>query len=98
MNIVISQPMAGKTTAQIHEERRAVVQALESKGHTVAETVFTDEPLVNNPALYHLGMAFQFIASSDAVLFMEGWESARGCRMEMEACKAYGVPIILQGV
>lgn len=29
----------------------------------------------------------------DAVYFMKGWEKARGCRIEYEACVTYGVAI-----
>lgn len=98
MNIMISQPMRGKSTDQIKAERAEVEAALQAKGHYVIDSVFTTIPNTKNKPLWCLGASFQIIADCDAVYFMDGWEDARGCRMEMEACKQYGVPIILQGV
>ena len=98
MNIMISQPMRGKSTDQIKAERAEVEAALKAKGHHVEDSIFTTMPDTKNNPLWCLGAAFKIIATCDAVYFMDGWEDARGCRMEMEACKQYGVPIILQGV
>lgn len=42
MIIMISQPMSCKTQEQIIEERNAVKSALEEKGNTVLDTIFTD--------------------------------------------------------
>lgn len=96
--ILISQPMRGKTKEQIEKEREPIVKALGEKGYYVMDSVFTTAPEVSNIPLWCLGMSFTLIADCDAVFFMDGWEEARGCRMEYEACKAYGIPIILQGV
>lgn len=98
MNIMISQPMSGKSVEQIRAERADVVEALSAKGHYVVDSIFTTAANTKNTPLWCLGASFQLIADCDAVLFMDGWEKARGCRMEMEACKQYGVPVILQSI
>jgi hypothetical protein len=42
-------------------------------------------------ALDCLVKSLQIIAQCDTVYFMDGWLNARGCLMEFEACKRYGV-------
>ncbi len=98
MRVMISQPMKGLSAEEIRERRVAVVAKLEADGHEVVDTLLTDTPPENgSQALWYLGKALQAIAGVDAVYFMEGWEKARGCRIEYEACVAYGVTIINKG-
>ena len=40
MKVMISQPMMGKSTKQIKEERKNLIQMLESEGHQIIDTVF----------------------------------------------------------
>ena len=97
MKIVISQPMNGLTEDQIRANRAAVVDELTAQGHTIVDSVFPDfdTSKVKNVPLCFLGKSFQLIAEeADAVYFMSGWESARGCRMEFEACSAYGIKVM----
>jgi hypothetical protein len=92
MNIVISQPMNGLTREQIEANREAVVNKLVHDGHTIMETYVTEEtPKNGNEGLFCLGKSFIIIAQADAVYFMDGWQAARGCWMEFEACKRYGI-------
>lgn len=95
MRVVISQPMKGLTEDQIRKNRAEAVTMLESEGHAVINTVFSNSaPAGVNQSLWLLGKSFQAIASVDAVYFMDGWREARGCRLEYEACKAYGITIL----
>lgn len=95
MRVMISQPMNGLTAEQIREKRAEVVATLEAEGHEIVDTVFTETPPENgNQALWYLGKAFQAISIVDAVYFMDGWELARGCRLEYEAAAAYGIRTI----
>lgn len=99
MQIIISQPMKGLTEEQIRINRSAVVAELEAQGHTIIDSIFPDFPSAStkNVPLYFLGRSFMLIAEqADAVYFMNGWQEARGCKMEYEACKEYGVQIITQ--
>lgn len=91
MKIFISQPMNGKTEEQIREERADLVKELEKQGNEVVNTIFNDEvPEGYDPALYYLSKAIRALAKSDAVIFMKGWENARGCRAENQIALAYG--------
>ena len=95
MRVMISQPMAGLTREEIERNRAEAVRWLEAEGHEVVDSIVTDEPPANsNQALFCLGKSFQIMATCDAVLFLEGWEQARGCRMEHAACEAYGVQVM----
>jgi hypothetical protein len=101
--VLISQPMKGLTNEQIRTNREAVVKDVESVGCEVLDSVFDYESPeyegMKNKPLFYLAKSFELIASkADAVLFMDGWEEARGCRMEHDACIAYGVPVYYQTV
>lgn len=97
MKVMISQPMKGKTTEQVRAEREAVIKSLESKGHTVVDTVFADTPPeTDNVALWHLGKSLEAMSSVDAVYFMAGWRQARGCLIEHMAAEKYDLWIIHQ--
>ncbi len=89
MKIMISQPMNGKTQKQIEEERAELVENLEDKGYKVVNTIFTDEPPEGDAALYYLAKSIDAMSKVDAVIFMQGWEKARGCKIEHEIAIKY---------
>lgn len=89
MKIMISQPMRGKTNEQIREEREALVKKLQEEGHEVLETVFEDFDCYASPIAY-LARSIEFLDKADAVVFMKGWQNARGCRIEYQVAKDYG--------
>lgn len=96
MKIFISQPMAGKSREQILEERKGLVRNLESGGDTVADSVIASTPPEGaKEALWYLGASLMQMATCDGVFFMEGWEQARGCRIEHAAAEAYGLGIYI---
>ena len=89
MKIMISQPMRGKTEEQIREEREALVKKLQEEGHEVLETVFEDFDCYASPIAY-LARSIEFLDKADAVVFMRGWQDARGCRIEHQIALNYG--------
>jgi len=91
MKAMISQPMRGKTEDQIRTERAEIVKQLESRGYEVVDTVFPDFTNQGNITLKYLAKSIEFIADVDFVYFMPGWENARGCRIEHQCCRDYGV-------
>ncbi len=92
---MISQPMRGKTNEQIRVERKRAVELLESWGYEVIDTVLDiDEPPLMNPGIYFLAKSIDFMSQVDTVFFMEGWESARGCKIEHEIAVAYGLRVL----
>lgn len=88
MKIMISQPMRGKTEKQIKDEREYLVKQLQDEGHEVLETVFDDFDCYASPIAY-LARSIEFLDKADAVVFMKGWENARGCIIEHEIALKY---------
>jgi hypothetical protein len=104
---MISQPMAGKTEVEIKETRERALNFLEKKGYEFVNTLFTDEwydfsnmekrGVVNIPLVF-LSKSLENMANCHIAYFCKGWETARGCRIEHEAAKAYGLEIIYESV
>lgn len=95
---MISQPMAGKTDEEIAATRDLAVAKLRQMGYEVVDTYFKDglavpHKVVNEP-LYYLSQSLAKMACCDAVFLCEGWENARGCRVERAAAVAYDLEII----
>ena len=105
MKAMLSQPMAGKTEQEIIDTRNRAIAALENQGYTIVNTLFTDE-WYSNAAMAERGVVqipLCFLAKSlenmslcHAAYFCKGWENARGCRIEHEAAKAYGLTILYE--
>ncbi len=90
MKIMISQPMRGKTEEQIRNEREELVKKIEKQGHEVVDTIFAEEsPKDCDTALYYLSKSIEAIGKVDGLVFMKGWEEARGCRIEHQVALAY---------
>ena len=45
-------------------------------------------------AIYYLAKSIEFIGKVDIVVFMKGWEKARGCRIEHQVAVEYGKEIV----
>lgn len=100
---MLSQPLAGKTEVEIRSTREHAIQVLESMGYEVVNTLFTDEwynptnmldrGVVNVPMAF-FAKSIEHMALCHAVFFCPGWQEARGCKLEHEVAKAYGVDIM----
>ena len=94
MKVMISQPMKGKTNEQIKKEREALVKEIEAMGDTVLDTVFDEAPENTDQAVWYLAQSIKFLADADRVVFMPGWNKARGCKIEHEVAVEYGKEVI----
>lgn len=102
---MLSQPMAGKTEEEIVATREKAIKTLTEKGYEVVNTLFTDEwyskekmlerGVVQIPLCF-LAKSLENMSLCHAAYFCKGWENARGCRIEHEAAKAYGLEIIYE--
>lgn len=102
---MLSQPMAGKTDAEITAVREKAISALTSKGYEVINTLFTDEwyskekmaerGVVQIPLCF-LAKSLENMSLCHAAYFCKGWEQARGCRIEHAVAEAYGLKIIYE--
>ena len=105
MKAMLSQPMAGKTKQEITDTRNRAIAALEARGYEVVNTLFTDEwyskekmqerGVVQIPLCF-LAKSLENMSLCHAAYFCRGWENARGCRIEHDAAKAYGLEIIYE--
>mgnify|MGYP001078490756 CR=1 FL=1 len=99
---MISQTMAGKIEQEILQTREKAVAALSKKGYEVLNTYFNDseqdlkEKGFNNIPLYYLAKSLKAMSKCDTVYFCKGWENARGCKIEHETAKAYGLDIVYE--
>lgn len=102
---MLSQPMAGRTEEEIKETRERAIEVLKGKGYEIVNTLFTDE-WYSNEAMAERGVVqipLCFLAKSlenmslcHVAYFCKGWEETRGCRIEHEAAKAYGLEVIYE--
>ena len=102
VRLFISQPMRGKSDEEIESEREdliAIAKAVYAgRGEVeVIDSFFKgrlDVPADAKAPLYHLGKSLELLATADVVIFAERWRDARGCRIEHECAKQYGVSTI----
>ena len=87
--------MRNKTDEEIKEERKVIISACKNKyGEIdVIDSFFESAPHEAKP-LWFLGKSFELLSTADVAVFTKGWEEARGCKMEHEACKKYGIEIV----
>lgn len=105
MKAMLSQPMNGKSDEEIIATRDRAIAALKERGYEVINTLFTDEWYspeamkergVENRPLCFLAKSIESMSLCHAAYFCKGWETTRGCRIEHEAAKAYGLTIIYE--
>lgn len=93
MKVMISQPMNGLTDEEIKAVREEVIKVINSEWE-VLNTLF--DVKFDNP-IYYLAKSIEKLAEADIVIFVPGWEKARGCKIEYEIAKAYGKFILIMG-
>ena len=95
MNVFISQPMNGKKTEEIEWEREQLVKELKRYlGEDIKILDIFSHFAEDVPSLVYLGRSLEVLAKADLAVFMDGWENARGCRIEHQAAKDYGIPTL----
>lgn len=105
LKAMLSQPMASKTDEKNTATREKAIKVLEEKGYKVVNTLFTDEWYSNafltergvaQIPVYFLAKSLEAMSLCNAVYFCKGWENARGCRIEHDVAKAYGLEVIYE--
>lgn len=51
---------------------------------------------INAPYSEHMGKDIMALLECDAVLFLRGWSTSKGCSLEFEAAKIYGKEIMFE--
>lgn len=93
MRFMISQPMYGVSEDEIKETKARATQYLENLGHTVVDNSFIDNVPndILNRGAYYLAKTIETMSKCDGVFFCEKWQFYRGCKLEHEVAKYYGI-------
>ena len=94
MRIFLSLGMRGRDEKDVlHDIEEATFYI--KRMHPDCEVVNTyrqEEAPEDAGPTYYLGRSIQILGSCDQVWFLNDWENYRGCRVEHEVCKIYGIP------
>ena len=107
---MISLPMRGKSEEEIQDAISKAYEYLDGQGYIVRGTWFEDyrdihdiherlsvyRSFPSNVPLRYLAKSIKVMAFCKAVYFCKGWEDARGCAVEHEAAKQYGLTILYE--
>ena len=91
--LFISQPMKGKTDKVILEERNKAIKIAKDilqDDIEVIDSFFQFAPADVKP-LWFLGKSIELLSTADIVYFCDGWQEARGCRIERDCAVKYGI-------
>ena len=88
--VFISQPMKGRTDEEIMQERNRIMTKWTNKSVEFIDSFFR-EPGKNSTD--SLGKSISLMGEADLAVFAQGWQNARGCRIEHEVARDYGIPI-----
>ena len=97
--IFISQPMRGLSDEEILKAREEILIKAEKKiGEPVEliDSFIEDYPgeINKHIPVFYLGKSIQFLSHADVAYFGGDWRNARGCKIEHEIAKQYGIEII----
>ena len=92
--IFISQPMVDKTDKEILQVRNEITEIcktiFDGEEIEILDSFFQGAPHDAKP-LWFLGKAFQILSQADVAFFAKGWDQYRGCKMEHQAARQYGI-------
>jgi hypothetical protein len=89
MKIYISLPITGRDFEAVEADSIFASGVIQRKGHTpVSPLEVSSDP----DATYaeHIGTDITALLACDAVVFLDGYEYSKGCRLEYEAAVIYG--------
>lgn len=94
--LFISQPMRGLSEEEILKAREGIrIRAENVIGETVEiiDSFFTEYPgeMCKSIPMWYLGKSIQLLSEADVVYFGGDWRNARGCKIEHEIAKEYGM-------
>lgn len=98
VKVFLSQPMRDKTAAEIKQQRAHIEIYLKSKlkePFEILDTFFDYKEEKGNTPLRYLSRSLEMLASADLAVFTRDYDKARGCKIEYECAKRYGIPILI---
>lgn len=96
--LFISQPMNGKSDDDILKERKMAVKRAKEILNDDIEVLdtFFDDFEENAKPLHYLARSIEYLAEADVAYFVEGWNRARGCKIEHQCASEYGIQCIYE--
>ena len=91
--LFISQPMRGKSDEKIREERTKAIKCAEKligEPVEIIDSFFEKAPVGAKP-LWYLGESLKLLAEADVAYFADGWNEARGCKIEHTCAVEYNI-------
>ena len=100
---VISQPMRNIDPDKVALQREKAEAAVRAAGYEPIDTVYeedfkyaVDSDNIVNPALWYMGLALARLSLAHVIYMCDGWDTARGCRIEHQAAIDFGVDIMYE--
>ena len=86
--------MGGRSDEEVLAER-AYIQDVVTRNYFPTDCEFIDLCLgdCNEGPVWCLGESIKLLQDADCAIFAPGWDKARGCRIEYQVCKDYGIDI-----
>ena len=95
--LFISQPMGGKSEEEILKLREDAIKAVKDYCNDsdieVIDSYIETAPADASP-FWYLGESIKMLADADIVFLVDGWQNARGCKVEYICALEYGIPCI----
>jgi hypothetical protein len=97
---MIIQAMDGIDEDEILEKQEQAKNYLKWLGYKVLNTYFEEEYVkdnkIKNIGVKYLSKGLEQMAKCSVVYCLKGWETARGCKIEHEIAKQYGLKILYE--
>lgn len=92
MKIYISIPMSGHDTEAQMAKAAKIANGIEALGHTPINPFIIGAMLPQSTTYADfMGHDIAALLKCDGIYMCKGWESSRGCRLELEASKIYNL-------
>lgn len=97
MKIFISQPMHGRSDDEILNERAEIAKNLEEvfgKDVKIIDSFTKSSEDISKGRIWMLGGSIQLMFDADVLVFVEGYEKAKGCMIEKQVAVLYNLKIL----
>jgi hypothetical protein len=93
--LFVSVPMRGIALEEIEAQIAEAKERVEKKmGEVKVIHSFVNTDMIQSMPLQALANSLSIMAMCDCVYFCEGWQEARGCKIEHDCAVAYGLDIV----
>lgn len=89
MKVYISLPITGHDLTEVRRRAERAKQLLAAMGQEPVSPLDVS-PDPDAPYAEHIGRGIAALLQCEAVLFLDGYVSSKGCQLEMEAAEIYG--------